>query len=490
MKTIFTTILFFSISVVLIGQEPYQLGYYYKALPSAKQILVQQMVGGTEKMEDGSIIHWDGFKDFPLQDVDYDTTTLYIIGNIFIFKEYLNPSIDLKSLKLYKAGFDRYSDFLIADKNGLYSNIFYDKERYSDDSETIKILKDKKFVKNRLYQGKKNGLYYFIDEYWNAVCPLAKAPETMDINSLTHLWGNYFYDKNNFYFFGNNYISYDITHDQADNIHVLESTNGLNIIPEIHNNYIAYNGSVYAKKLGLDVKSLKLDLNINTIKEYRLKFEKTFLSDGRTSYKDYENVKNERLNKTANWVQIASEYDVTWIVEEENKTLSFPSSNMSYNNKKQSSAGVVKDGNKYLLVGFDNDKIQEYDSLKIYNLKTDGYENLNINKYRYIGERLYVYDGVLYTYYCYPVEGYKNIDLNKLRVWNYKNKETYFYTDGKVLMYQAGRNMYDKVDFGSLRAISKDILIDKNNIYQGESDGIKITPVDDLNLKIIQYTLD
>lgn len=159
MKTNILLFLFFVFSIPTYPQF-YKLGNY-TINTYTKTVTTQVRTGGTRMTDGDEIIHWDGYKDLPVGGFSYDSTTLYIIGDRMIFKEKLNPKINLESFYVYQWNFNNWSGTLgCADDQQIYYK--HEVESSADNIESSKFLGDKKYWGNHLYRGKDGELYVFL----------------------------------------------------------------------------------------------------------------------------------------------------------------------------------------------------------------------------------------------------------------------------------------------------------------------------------------
>jgi hypothetical protein len=116
-----------------------------------------------------------------------------------------------------------------------------------------------------------------------------------------------------------------------------------------------------------------------------------------------------------------------------------------------------------------------------------------------------VYKNRVYLEECMPVE--EEIDIPNLRFLTHHDENSNYLTDGKALIYIGERHslsfdnkngeaiailgermIKDVVDLPTLKVVSADVLIDKNNIYNGNSYGITVIPIKELGMEVIVLT--
>lgn len=490
-------------------KDYYQLGRY-QIYPERRYVMTERAAGGTNYDDEGNAYHWDGTITAVDPLIDYDKTTLYFIGNNIIFEEYLNPRVDMSSLKIFKTGFDRYYNIVCADKKYIYHDIFKNEDEEDEDkNENIdknNRVSGKKYLGSRIYKGKNGQLYYF--DLQNDYLERLAADSPLDLSTLKFACNRFFYDKNGFYQLGEDY-SNDEDYNSYIHPKLLDSSGGNMIMPVIRNEYIIYGTSVYAKS---DY-TKQLNLSPDKIRCFDIYYDKTLLTDGTASYYRNEEIQQEEFKQTKDWVQIGAYGSFILILDDETKTIHFPSKKKSYNFQKQSNTCLIRDNEGYLLIDTKNGlnptawKITRYEDVQIFNFETKEYESLDINRYRFVGNELYVYKDILYSNNCSPVVERDEIDVDRLVPFYYEGKKTEYYTDGKVLLYHGNRTGYKStgneyseiyyenrivrnVDFSTLKAISQDIMIDKDYIYNGSYEGVEVIPIKKLGLRIVMYTED
>ncbi len=519
MKSTLISFFLFLITLSTFSQELKSKDYYqlgrYQIYPEARIVKTEHMVGGTEYDENGNAVgHWDGYQYLADPLIDYDNTTLYFIGNNIVFQEYLKPKINIRSLKVFKSGFDQYySDILCVDNRHIYDDIYKSEDDDEDDDDNDNSdengdtyhVRGKKYLGNRIYKDKKGELYVF-DNDDEQLVKLDKNFR-IDLPTLKHVYDQYFYDKNGFYYLGKGL--YDSEKKEYFKQKTLEKSFGQSIVPIVQSDYIVYGKNIYTKNSN----GKKLHLIFDKIKAFDVYYKQSFLTDGIKSYYNFEEVEREEFNQTSDWQQITSYGSVLLILDDQDNTIYFPSEKKSYKNQKQTRSALIKNKNHYLLIDTDGGliprgwKTTEYKNAHIFNFHTKEYESLDITQYKYIGDELYVYKGILYSNDCSPVVERDQIDVENLKPFYYKGNRTEYYTDGNILLYHGNRTGYrltsdeypqiyyesrivKNVDFKTLKAVSEDILVDKNNIYNGYYNGIEVIPVQKLGLKIVMYTED
>jgi hypothetical protein len=494
----------------------YLLGDYL-INPNKKQISIYKMTGGYDK-ESG--IHWDGYYYAPDSTINYDSTTLFIIGNTIFFKEQVefSPNLDLNTLRVIRNDLDEYGCLLCRDKNSLYEGSVGSSTDDNDDMEPCSIIDLSGYTTINDYIYKKGGdLYFLLKEEFE----LEKIEGvTLDIPTLKHLMNNYFTDKNGLYLLGGYGYVEDKTSYEYDKSVQLEKSNGKTIIPLVKRNYLVYDGKVYSP--AEDAAHQPLPLNANRIKELELNNyrevsfladdDHTFRTEGSDGYSTTE-FKMEIFNrqydadffkKNVNQWQIITGGDVHFIKENNGKTLYFPSaSKKPLPGPIQSHVLIKTPDGFYIFDEGNGSTLQKIDQVFIFNFDTKKYEELDTNQYRYVAENLRIYKNRVYGYDGLPIM--EPIDAQHLHFITHHDVKTDYLTDGKSLIYignmggitMTGRGnetmqvlderIISGVDFSTLKVITANILIDKEYIYNG-NDGIGVIPIKALQLDVKIFT--
>ncbi len=151
----------------------------YMISPKLKEIRTYTMVGG---------VNWDGFEYRKNDEIDYETTTLLAVGNSVFFKEYFPFDFDLNKLKvIYRDEFY----FLCKDDKFIY----YTSDRIKPTKIDISAYEP---INDFIYKAKDGKLFFLNIEAYT----LSPIEIDIDENSVKHIEGNYYYDKNGLYFFG------------------------------------------------------------------------------------------------------------------------------------------------------------------------------------------------------------------------------------------------------------------------------------------------
>jgi len=454
----------------------------YLINPIKKQVSLYEMTSGS--MPGGG--HWDGYHYVPDSIINYDSTTLYIIGNQIFFKEQVKffPELNFNSLRIIYT--DLNGDFLCRDKNYLYKNavctVIDNDHLYLNNCETID-LSDYKTINNYIYQKGKD--LYFLAKHFE----LEKIEGvTIDIQTIKHLKDNYFADKNGLYLLGGYSYSEDNTSCGYDKSVQLEKSNGKTITPIVELNYLIYGNKVYSPEQYTT--HIPLPLNPGKIKELEIGFladDKRMFTLGSGGYYPYNKVDSSDFwNKNVNQWQVIAVDEYFDEGVENNRTL------------------VKTPNGFYTFLGTLPHTVEKIGKVFIFNFDTKEYEELDASHYRYISNRFRIYKNRIYDYDGVPITN--PIDAENLHFITHHGKRTNYMTDGKLLIYaRAGvatvegegsnktRALLDKqiisgVDFSTLKVITQDILIDNENIYNGNFDGIGIIPIKALKFNVKIFT--
>ena len=499
----------------------YLLGGYL-INPTKKQVSLYEMTGGA--MPNGG--HWDGYRYVPSDIINYDSTTLYIVGNQIFFKEEMDffPELDLNSLRIIHSDIDGYIDFFACDKNHLYKNAIgtpADDIRYMKPLRTIN-LSDYKMINDRIYQ-KGRDLYFLAMDTDLMQFELEKIENvTLHTPTLKHLTKRYVADKNGLYLL-NGYWFW-VSEDDYDGYYTsiqLEKSNGKTITPVLNPNYFIYGNKVYSthsnyeKALPLNAEKIKELIVDDFYQVYLLADDNhVFKAEGYGGYDTDSNLdKSEFFSKNVNQWQVISVNE--YFVKEQNFvmidgiTLYLPSAIKRFEGSSHNDEGMennrtlVKTPNGfYSFLGTFAHTVEKIGKVFIFNFDTKEYEELDASQYRYVSRYFRIYKNRVYGSDDLPIK--EPIDAENLHFITHHGKRTNYMTDGKLLIYKWGSGITEGeginkmqilgeqhaisgVDFSTLKVITEDILIDKNNIYNGDG-GIGIIPIKALNLDVKIFT--
>ena len=497
----------------------YLLGGYL-INPAKKQVSVYKRTGGTEVMPDGSVMHWDGYTYTPDKTIKYNRTTLFIIGNHVFFKEKFKffPKLDLNSLRIIRSDDDDY--LLCRDKNYIYQDAIgeyvYDDEKekiYWNSKEIIKYS-GYKAINDYIYQ-KKDSLYVLLKQNFKLV---KIEGVTLDIPTLQHLTDNFFADKNGLHLLGFDFLDSNGGWSFDQSIQ-LEKSNGKTITPIIKRNYFIYDDKVYSSLWNNNACNNKpLPLNADRIKELEIDnyYQICFLADDNHTYETKQNdgysaekfytesfnrrYDNDFFKQNVNQWQIITARDMNFIQGDDRKTLYFPSEMKPPGKQLQDYILIKTPDGFYIFRESNGSALQKINQVFIFNFDTKEYEELDASQYRYFSDALRIYKNRVYGDDGLPVK--EPIDAENLHCITHHDVKTNYLTDGKLLIYTGrmggftmegegsntmqvlGKRIISGVDFSTLKVVTKDILIDKEYIYNGDSDGIGAIPIKALNLNV------
>lgn len=242
----------------------------YMLVPEKKEVRVYTMIGGVD---------WDGFEYQKVPEINYDTTTMLILGEEVFFKEKSPFEWNIEKLKPIYRDDDH---FVVRDDKSIYfiSKLLIHKE--IDVSNYTPI--------NDLIYRAKDGKLFFLDIETYQLSPIELE---IDLASVKHIAGAFFYDKNGLYFFGEHYKK-NTQEYYNDFIKTSEKlVDGQNITPLFSDKYIAFKDKVFAISTGKFIK--ELNLNLNKIIEVQMKGEaNSLITDGQTVYSDTDYGYDER----------------------------------------------------------------------------------------------------------------------------------------------------------------------------------------------------
>lgn len=412
----------------------------------------------------------------PDKRINYNTTELVFIASGVTFKEY-TEDFDLPSFKVLRQGADSFRDLLFVDKDGLYRDFYPEESGYRSMSE----LSGKVMLAERVYMNPEDKTIFFIDLIGDELIELENVPSGFDFNTLKPVCDNFFYNKDGLYVFGHTFAE-NGSHDTNSSVNLLKSSNGKQIIPEVSEYYLVYNGDVYARNQCDAVKKLKL--NPRKVTDLSEIIHPGLLSDGIVTYSKFYETDSEGLEKVAEWKIIAETGEYNFIADGEKKIIFMPSTiSVPITKMDIAIASIIWDGEKYLGITRES-LITTYKSLQIYNFKTKKHEELDWKKYNRMGYGLYVYDGILVRDGV-PVKNQEVLKVNNLRPLVTNNSLPMFYTDGShILCMDANNTILKDVDMKTLRVINNELIVDSNRIYTFHIGDFNVIPYRELGIRI------
>lgn len=421
-------------------------------------------------------VDWDGFRFVKDTKINFDTTTMVIIDGDVYFKEYLPKEFDFeKAVLLERDGDDSY----ISDQKFLFR---YNTNR-NDSFTKIDIFK-LKFVDGLLFQNSAGKLFYSkFDEL-----ELAPLDIHVDVPTVKHIFGQYYYDKNGLYIFGEHEVGQKFT----EKSEMLLKSNGKNILPKITPRYFVYDGAVFANSYNTTVEKIRINPD-KMIETYYSEGSKYMLTDGSNMYDSNGGYSNFSRNSSFDFNEyLGSGVEIQKIFKPYTRfrktggnpaqveIVSLNLDETAYTYPEYNLIAKIG-GQNYLLYAGDADRTPiKISNLTIYNSESGKMETLDESQFRQFEKfDLFVYKN---TAYFDGQEVYtKDWDLKNLR----EIPGAEYLTDGNFLLYfgnmggysikETGRKEYvdftDKmvknIDFPKLKIIGKNILTDGTYLVSG-----------------------
>lgn len=465
-------------SLKLTDKKYYQLGGY-RIYPGEKTVLVYS--------DNYSPCYIDTL-------INFDSTALVFYGNKLDFKEHLDSLIDYNTLKVlhYEIGKEYYYPSVCKDKNYIYIDL-----QEKEDISGYKNLND------CIYLNNDNEIFYLTKS--GDLGKMDIHNEKPYLTDLEYLSDGCFYNKDGLFELQRQY-NYEDERNVWFTVPVkVKSSNGRKIIPDIKRFYFTYGNDVYLRGNNTGrcrQEFQKLDLDAIHVKQFMLsEFDCSFiLTDGKKSYIYPEKIRNKiNTGSIARWIQLSDD-NIRFRYEKKTNTLYYALNKNSESGQFTSMHGALFhiDGNFWIISmsGKEEGKGNMFSLDKVMINAGNGYEELDINNYRYISDDLYIYKGILYGNLCQTIDSYKELDLPNLKPLKHNDVSSCYYTDNKLLFYhnpgyerqraQDGTiypHIVENVDFSSLKVVTERMLIDKNNIYNGAI----VIPIDSLGVKVEVY---
>lgn len=443
---------------------------------------------------------------FPDKQINYDSTTLVVLGNEVLFKEYFTKEVDFASLRYI--GESSYSQNLFSDKQFIYAY----SPNFLQHQGTAKKLDVSAYTRlnDYIFEDKIENLYFL-----NAVdgLKLSKIDASLkvDKHTLKHLQGQYFADKNGLYAFGVRYFGHKYSNKFSQQpIDILvESSNGKSIKPIVTRNYIVYGTSVYAKGHAID----KLKLDVNKMMELKWPNQNIyFVTDGTNLYENRHSEYNETgwnkdnsyandfFKSGINLIKIFSP-DIKFLQGKDKNTLNFS------NIKRDETAYIDKrgiliktdKGYYFANLGRPNVKPDKIDKIIIYNQNTKQNEEFADSEFLNIEERIFAYKGNIF-FNDIPIKeinGAKNYEYFK-----HNGIKTNFISSGDTLIgigniggYQTemvngeqkvvfGKWIKTGIDISKLKAVNKNLLVDDANFYDCSNGSLQIITFNKIGMPV------
>lgn len=442
----------------------------YMVVPKKNEICTYTQIGGVD---------WDGYEYRKDPKINYTTTTLLSIGDCIFFKEYFPFDFNLSKLKIIYR--DKFY-FLCKDDN----NIYYT----SPQIYPTKIdISDYEPITDFIYKSRSGTLFFLDIKHYK----LASIDIDIDENSVKHLAGNYFSDKNGLYFFGahikkNERGYYDTFIKKSEKLVDVQ-----NAIPFVSKKYIKFDNQIYAIN---DNKINKLNIDTGKLIEVNM-YSESFITDGKTIYSDLnygydEDNRNERgyfgiwYPALFSGINLEKIYSPLLHFVKENNSIVF-----NKNNPNHFPGFIAKiDDETYLL---SDKKKYKIDKLLFYHPEN---QNIDVFDEKYLtiynAERLIQYKKVLY-FDGRPVDT-SLLDMENLR----EIKNSNYLTDGKAVFYIGNIQGHGVIKINGVEYVKFDDRIMENTFTKDLkpincdllSDGITIVSrrqkvkIKDLNLNI------
>lgn len=444
---------------------------------------------------------------FPDEQIKYDSSSLVVLGNQVLFKEYFPKEVDFASL--HYIGESDYSQDLYSDGHYVYKY----QRNYQPGLISKVDISSYTRINDYVYEDKAGILYFLKTATENNQIKLEKidAQLKVDKNTLTHLQGQYFADRNGLYAFGVRYFGHKYSNkfSQQPISILVESANGRDIKPIITRNYIVYGNSVYAKSHSIE----KLKLDVTKMVEIKWPYQNIyFLTDGTNLYENRNSTydeggwnkdnsyANDFFKSGINLVKIFSP-DMKSLQAKDKNTLYFTNVKTDIVDYSDKSGILIKTDQGYYFAnaGSPDVKPDKIDKIIIYNQQTKQNENFDDSEYLYIDNGIFAYKGYIFfnNIPLKEINGAKN-----LRFFTQNGIKTNFVTSGDMLIafgniggYQTEmingeeKVVFDKwiktrIDVTKLKAINKNLLVDDANFYDCSNGSLQIIPFKKLDMPV------
>ncbi len=436
--------------------------------------------------------HAECYGYFEIPEVNFKTTCLYIIGKEVLLVE--DQAFDTNTLQAIELGRSwkeaTKKDALYFDKNGLYRRLFAQN----------KIIDLKEYTHLESHFFTKGKELFFADIY--GFYKIDKT-QKLDFKSIKLIAGNYFMDKNGFYFSNIYSVDNGGEIDRIEYIKIQDSVANPEI--SITDDYCVINKKVYTLHSQLQ------ELNLDYRKIQKLVIDeydgKIVLSDGLNVYHRYQsNYTFEKIdcnseNKRKKLYCLEKEFSkIRLLRDTEYNEYHFDIDNgILYFDKKDSKmefenpSGTIFEFEDGYYLYDDNWYVTRINEVKIWDSNKEAYQNLERENYQFVSREKYYYKGKLYGSHSrleqkkFNINSLKTIkafgrdyiaddkiliDFNeskklniaKLKVLKMSDGEpTNYLTDGKNLVYK--NQLIENFESIDVKVVNQDLLITKNNIY-------------------------
>lgn len=408
-------------NLTIAADTCYTIGNY-QICPREKKVKVYTMTGG---------IDWDGYTYLPLDNIDFENTEMYLIGNSVIFKE------QTKGRDLKKAHFIYPEKFRLND-SGIPLFAFDNDSVFEESHLTIYSListQDKTYSGNYLFEDKDQKLYTLVN-YGRTFSP--ELPDSLGIDraTLKHLCDDFFYDKDQIYYLG--YYTLEESGRPVSQFGKVFGKNEGNRFG-VGKSYCSINDQVFLRK---EYKSQLLDLNASSTREYLIdSYYSTYLiTDGKKVYINSLHYQGTDFTE----IKGLSDLDLKPIIPNTSTWYYNPQNKMVYLHPDHKQISNLKREFGFLMYSNINDKtfiinrdgeFKTYNGIllpegdgkvaKTFNSATDTDRLKSLEPYTLYNFNDVFYDALLKVY---KENGIDNNLLTRLG-------ETIFYTDGKNILW-------------------------------------------------------
>ena len=490
-------------STIAEGDTTFNIGNYL-INPSKKLISVGREFG------EGEVGTMFGY--FPDESINFDKTSLIILGKDVLWKEYLPPGVDFNSLKYIGK---KDNQIIFKDNNYIYWDIPFSNTAKNSSPDKKIPISGFVCINNYIYEDK-FGALYFLNTYTNngklELTKIVNLPN-LDKSTLKHLQGQYYADKNGLYALGVHYFGaqgdYKNFSQQLKFIQ-LEYANGKRIKPIITRNYLVYNKSVYAQNYSVE----KLKIDTDKMVEFPWSYAQNiyFITDGSNLYENrnssyYEkdwNKNNDYANdffKSGVNILKIFPHEVAFAQNSDLNTLYFKNAVRGKTGFSDKNGILIKtdEGYYYANGGRPHVKPQKIDNIIIYNYALKKNEPFDDSQFLGITAKMYAYKGLVF-FDDIPLKEINGPHHFKLLISN-GIKTNFLINDdmliaiGNIGGYQSEmingsqKIVFEKmmkrgIDASKLKVINENLLVDDNNFYSCNRGELSVIPIKKLGLDI------
>lgn len=383
-------------------------------------------------------IHAWGTSNMIIEEIDFETTCLYVTDSLFRFKE------------------EHYN---------LPQLTFVDAYRKPQD------ISEFKSVSTNIYE--KDNIYYFSLDYGSRFYELRKlaVESSIHIDSLTFAGQNFYYDNQGLYYVGPG---------DDGGLRLFTVTNGKNCHPIIKRTHCEYNGAAFGaggEKINASLSKLyEIDINRDG--------RRIYLTDGDSIFRTRNNSITSRAPGLKKWKQltIGQKLDVEDNCVDLSVSLKGTSGDVLFFSPKEG----------FFTTNFPvfNEKVY-YKKVIIFNYDKNDYEEIDVSRFELGVKDFFIYRDKLH-YMGIPIAN--GLNAAKLRYIG----NTEWLSDGKSLIHlQAKKSMHKdgikKFSFEpevlvpnmkELKVVSETLLVDDVNFYQLNDQEIEIIPIESLGVQV------